>query len=116
MGYKIATPKVATMENNIKEELEKITRRLDSIEKRFDIADSDRSILEDVVGRLTSLEEQIKLTRQNDNEVKKDIKEEINLANDRVVAKVETSIEEGISAFGRGEKTTKTFLNRVFRR
>ena len=98
------------MMEDIKQELEKITRRLDSLEKRFDIADSDRNILEDVVGRLTSLEEQQKLTRQHDNEVRKDIKEEIQLANDRVVAKVETKIEEGVQAFTKRGKKAKTFL------
>ena len=104
------------MDNIIKEELEKITRRLDGIEKQLDLLYGDREILESVQGRLTSLEEQLKLNRQNDRTVSNDIKEEINLANDRVVAKVETKIEEGISAFGRSRTKTKSLIDKILKR
>jgi hypothetical protein len=83
------------MENlKVEDELAKITRRLDSLQKQLDLLNNDRNIFEDIQGRLTALEEQWRLTRKNDNEVRKDIKEEINISGDRVVAAVETKVEE----------------------
>ena len=104
------------MDTDIKEAIEKLTRRMESIEKRLDLLNSDRNILEDITGRLASVEEQLKLTRQHDNEVRKDIKEEINSANERVVAQVETTIEKGVQSFKRGGKKTKTFIDKILRR
>ena len=80
----------------IQDELSKVNRRLERLEKGLDILNSDREILEDVVGRLTALEEQTRLTRQHDNAVRKDIKEEINTSGDRVVAAVQNEIERKV--------------------
>src|SRR3990167_7030973 len=80
----------------IQDELSKVNRRLERLEKGLDILNSDREILEDVVGRLTALEEQTRLTRQHDNAVRKDIKEEINTSGDRVVAAVQEEIERKV--------------------
>ena len=104
------------MENIIKDELEKITRRLDGIEKQLDIQIADRDILESIQGRLTSLEEQWKLTRQHNHEETKNIKEEIGIANDRVVAKVETQIQEGVQLFKRGGTKTKSLIDKILKR
>lgn len=78
----------------IEDQLEKVSRRLDSIQKQLDLLYADREILETIQGRLTSVEEQIKLSRQHDNEVRKDIKDEIQISGDRVVAKVEDKLEK----------------------
>lgn len=59
----------------------------------MDLLYEDREILESIQGRLTGLEEEWKLTRQHDKTVKNDIKDEIKIANDRTVAKVETQVE-----------------------
>ena len=77
----------------VEDELSKVSRRLDTIQKQLDSLNADREILETIQGRLSSLEEEWKLTRQHDNEVRKDIKEEINISGDRVVAAVESSLE-----------------------
>ena len=89
-------------------EFENLNRRLGRIEKRFDIVDSDRSILEDVVARLAAVEEQLKLSVRHDNAVKKDIKEEIQIANDRIVAKVETKVDEATDAAKEIKDTIET--------
>jgi len=78
----------------IEDELQKLNSRMERIEKKLDLIDSDRQILESIQGRLTELKEEWVLTRQNDSAVKKDIKEEIGIANDKVVAKVETKMEQ----------------------
>jgi hypothetical protein len=42
------------MENNITDELEKITRRLDGLQKQLDLLNADRNIFETIQGRLPS--------------------------------------------------------------
>lgn len=79
----------------IAEVLEKLVRRVDSIEKNVDLLSTDeRNILENINSRLAAIEEQMQITRNHDNAVRKDIKEEIQIANDRVVARVETKVDE----------------------
>lgn len=89
------------METNLKirDELQKLNSRMDRVEKKLDLLDDDRQIFESIQGRLTALEEEWRLTRQHDNAVKKDLKEEIGIANDKVVAKVEIKVEEVKEAF-----------------
>jgi hypothetical protein len=70
------------------DDLAKIIRRLDSLEKKMDLLYEDRSILESIQGRITGLEEQTKLSRQNDVEVKKSIEETVNIVGDRMETKV----------------------------
>ena len=85
------------MENlKIEDELLKTNRKLDSIQKQLDLLNADREILETIQSRLTALEEQVKLARQNDNTARKDIKEEINISGDRVVAAVEGEIQKKV--------------------
>jgi hypothetical protein len=76
------------------DELDKIVRRVNTLQKTVDILLQDRDILENIQGRLTGLEEQMKLTRQHDNEVRKDIKEEVNTAGERVEKKVDEISEQ----------------------
>lgn len=71
-----------------------IQKEFDKLHKQIDMLFADRDILTDVVGRLASVEEQLKLNFKHDNEIRKDLKEEISISNDRVVAKVETKIDE----------------------
>ena len=88
------------METKIEEELKKITRRLDDIEsnqeqlaKRLDLLYEDRNIFETIQGKLTQFEEQFKLSRQHDETVRRDIKEEVNIVGDKVKEVVETAAE-----------------------
>lgn len=84
------------LEPKIENELSKINRRLDKIEKQNDLLMSDRDILETIQARLTAVEEQQKLQRQNDNAVRKDLKEEIGITGDRIVAAVQTEIQSKV--------------------
>ena len=70
-------------------ELKRIARRLDGVQKSIDFLSADREILEDVLGRLTALEDQSKLTRKHNDDVKKDIKDEVNKVEEAVGAKVD---------------------------
>ncbi len=98
---------------------DQVIRRLNSLEKKLDLLYADREILESIQGRLTGMEEQQHLTRQHDNEVRKDIKEEINLSGDRTVAKVETKVEEIQDEIGK-KKTitikTKGWIDKILGR
>lgn len=95
-------------ELKVEDELLKTNRRLDAIQKQLDLLTADRDILETIQGRLTSLEEQWRLTREHNHAETKNIKEEIGIANDKIVAKVETKIE-GIKGLvrSRGRDTKK---------
>jgi tetrahydromethanopterin S-methyltransferase subunit G len=77
------------VKNISNDDLAKIIRRLDSLEKKLDLLYEDRQILESIQGRITGLEEQTKLSRQHDNEVRKDIKEEVNIIGDHIENKVD---------------------------
>jgi len=78
----------------IEDLLNKFNSRLEHLESKLDTLDSDRAIFENIQGRLTALEEQWRMTREHDIEVKKDIKYEINLVGDKTAAKVETGIKQ----------------------
>ena len=80
----------------IQDELGNITRRLSSVEKRLDLLNADREILEDLVARLTALEEQTRLSRQNDETIRKDLKEEIQMAGDRIENTVAAEIQKKV--------------------
>ena len=82
-------------QKRIFEELAKFNRRIDSIEKSVNsLMTDERNILEDINARLAAVEEAMASMRRHDDVVKNDIKGEIQTANDRVVAKVDTKIEE----------------------
>jgi len=104
------------IKGQIEDLLNKFNSRLEHVEKKLDTLDSDRAIFENIQGRLTALEEQWKMTRQNDNDVKKDIKEEIQLSSDRTIAKVETHLEEVqdiIKGGKTGKKVEKNLLEKI---
>jgi hypothetical protein len=75
-------------------ELKNVLRRLDSIEKTVNLLFEDRAILENIVGRITGLEEQEKLSRQHANAVRQDIKSDISMSELKTGATVETAVEE----------------------
>lgn len=77
-----------------KELEEKIILKLERLDKRVDLLDGQMQGWERVEARQTALEEQIKLLSERIDHHNKDIKEEIQIANDKTNAKVETKIEE----------------------
>ena len=76
------------------EEQEKTNRRLESMQRTVDLLFADREIFENVLSRLTAIEEKLGLTSQHDETIRKDIKSEIQMSGDRLQAKVETKIDE----------------------
>ena len=70
------------------DELKRTNRRINQLQKTVDLLYADREILEDIQSRLTGVEEKLRLSRQHDEQVRKDIKYEINEVKDRVEAKV----------------------------
>ena len=94
------------MDTDTKEAIDKLVRRLDSIQKSLDLLYQDRQLFEDILGRLTAVETQLKVSRQHDNEVRNDIKHEIGNIEDRTVAAVETSIE-GLQSFVKNRNPVK---------
>ena len=75
--------------DRIEEGMKKIFRHLDIHRKLLDNLDSDREIFEQIQGKLTGIEEQVRLSRQHDTQAKREITNEINGVKDNVGAKVE---------------------------
>ncbi len=94
METKVTLEELKVSIQKLCDEQQKATRRIDTLQKTADLLFADREILENVVGRLTSLEERINLSRQHDDLANKDLKAEIQISGDRVGAKVETKVEE----------------------
>lgn len=64
------------------------------MQKTLDLLFADRDILEDIQGRLTAVETRLSLNNQHSETVRKDIKEEINIAGDRTVAEMKDKLDE----------------------
>ncbi len=80
--------------HRLEDELAKNNRRIDELNKKVDLLYQDREILENIIGRLTGLEEQVKLARQHDDVVRKDIKDEFNIVGDRLIAKIQLKVDQ----------------------
>lgn len=76
----------------IQEELKKIVRRQEQQKKQLDNIDSDRVIFEDILGRLTAVEERLRIRGQHDIEANREIKSEINEVKTVVTETIEDSI------------------------
>src|SRR5258708_3270527 len=71
----------------------KIITTQERIEKRLDILDSDRSILEDINGKSTELKEDWRMSRESIRGDIRDAKLETQTSSDRIIATVKTEIE-----------------------
>lgn len=80
--------------SSLETKLDKINRKQEAQAKQLDNIDADRQLFENIIARLAAVEEQLKLSRQNDNNVKKDLSYDIALTGDRVEASVKTEVEE----------------------
>lgn len=89
------------------EELAKTNRKIGDLQRTIETLDDDRQILESIQGRLTSLEEQVRLARAHDGSVSKDIKQEVQIAGDRVTAAVETQVEQIKNMVGKKKVTLR---------
>ena len=74
------------------EELKKVVRRLDSLQKTVDLMFSDRNLLEDILARLSTLENALHLNREHQTEMQKDTKADIGDVKNIVEAKIDEAI------------------------
>ena len=65
------------MVNDTTEELKKIIRRIDSIQKSVDTLNNDRNMLEDIITRLSAVEQALHLNKQHQTEMTKELKAEV---------------------------------------
>lgn len=72
----------------IADELDKMTRRIDDLGRKLDSLNNDRELLETISGKVTGLEEQIKLSREHARDTAQDVKAEVNIVSDEVKEKV----------------------------
>lgn len=98
------------------EEQKKTNLRIDILQRTIETLDDDRQILENVVGRLTSLEEQVRLARQNDSSVSKDIKQEVRVIGDKVENVVKTEVESIRNIAKKNGNKRSGFFKRLFKR
>lgn len=104
----------------VAEALGELTRRIDSIEKSVDLLSTDeRNVLENINQRLAGIEEAMNVTRQHDDTVRKDIKEEINKVEftvgekvDEIKDKIDTKTVIQAKAQGVGDKIKNLLLGR----
>lgn len=61
----------------IEDELKKLSRRMDAMQKSLDLWSGDRNILEDMMSRMISLEQALHMNREKQGEVQKDLKADI---------------------------------------
>jgi hypothetical protein len=75
-------------DSNIADELKRLSRRIDEQRKNLDLLMADRNILEDILTRMTAVENAMHLQRSTATENAKDIKADIVEVRDAVEAKV----------------------------
>lgn len=85
----------------MEEDLKRIVRRLDSLQRTIDLLYNDRNILEDVVSRLLAVEQSLQLNKAHQTEIQKDIKADVRDVQNIVESKVDEV---------RGEISNKTIL------
>ena len=98
------------MDNDIKDELAKLVRRVDSVQKSVDILNADRNILEDIVTRLSAVEQALHLNKDHQDEMNKNIKQEIREAG----AIVENTVHEIKNTIGEKTVIVKSKTDSIF--
>lgn len=96
--------------NRFEDEIKKLVRRIDDQGRILDSLESDRLIFEDILGRLTAVEERLRIRGHHDIEANKDIKAEIN----EVKAVVAETIEGSISKNKVVQNKKRSWLSKLF--
>lgn len=78
-----------TNDLKVEAELKRLSRRMDAMQKSLDLWSGDRNILEDLMGRMISLEQSLHMNREKQGEVQKDIKADIHDLQGELVDKVD---------------------------
>lgn len=71
------------------DELKKVVRRVDTLQKSVDLLYQDRTILEDMQASITSLKEVLLTSRQHQDLMTKDLKFDVKEVGDKVEAKID---------------------------
>lgn len=82
------------MDNLIQDELKKLVRRVDTLQKSVDVQVADRNILEDILARLSAVEQALRINRDHQTEMQKDTKADILDVKHAVEDKIENKIDE----------------------
>jgi len=108
--------------DKIEDELKKIVRRQEVMQKSLDTLYEDRGILEDLQGQMRNLQEQFQLNRQNSERRNQDVKYEIQNVQDKVqdsMAEMGDKVEQNIGTLVKEIKTKdvvvvkESFLQRI---
>ncbi len=98
----------------LEDEIKKVIRRVDGLQKSVDLLYQDREILEDMQGSIKSLQEVLLYSRQHVDNAVKDVKAEVIEQGFKVEEKVQavkTSVEDNISGLVQNiEKKKNVFL------
>ena len=98
---------------NVVDELKRLTRRVDTLQKSVDLLSQDREILEDLLGRMTSVEEVLRANREHQDLRTKDIKADISDVKDTVEAKVsevQETVQENLGAIATEVSSKKALI------
>src|SRR3990167_1341124 len=83
----------------LRDELEKIERNIHTLQKTIDSFSTDRDILEDIVAAITGLREMLAFNRQHQENLVKDVKNEISDTSAKVeerVGNIHTAVDEKV--------------------
>lgn len=98
----------------LEDEIKKVIRRVDGLQKSVDLLYQDREILEDMQGSIKSLQEVLLYSRQHVDNAVKDVKAEVIEQGFKVEEKVQAvkmSVEENISGLVQNiEKKKNVFV------
>ena len=65
------------MENQISDSLKELSRRVDTLQKSVDTQVADRNILEDILTRLSAVEQALHMNKDHQTDVAKDMKADL---------------------------------------
>ena len=84
----------------LEDELKKVVRRQETMQKSLDLLYEDRGILEDIVAKLTTLQEQFAKIRDRYDKNTKDIKQEVTGVGETMAIKTEEGTAEVTEKLG----------------
>mgnify|MGYP001563020866 CR=1 FL=1 len=99
--------------DEINNELKKLTRRVDSVQHSVDLNMKDRDILEDLLGRMTSVEAVLEANRKHQDLKTQDIKADIQDVHDKVeqtASETQETVEENLGALATQVSERKVIL------
>lgn len=99
--------------SKFEDELKKVVRRVDQIQKSVDILYQDREILEDMQGSIQALKEVLLHNRQHMDTVVKDVKAEVIEQGTKVEDKVQEmndSVQDNLTGLVKNIEQKSTFL------